>query len=446
MADTASWYQPFDNSLKSIKVMIRSQLWAQIILALVLGIVVGLVLSPQGGGVLNADTADVVAEWVKLPGSVFLAMIQMVVIPLVMSSIMLGIATAGDPEYLKRIGLRIFPYFVLTTCVAVTIGALLATWVEPGRFIDGALLTTVDPSKALATDSLTASVPERLVSLIPESMTQAALDQSMLQLVVYSIIMGVALIALPKRKAKLMLQVLDSIQSITMKVVSWAMMLAPYAVFGLLCDITIKIGLDALLGMSVYVLTVLLGLVVLLCFYLLIIKVLARRSPIQFLKQIRSVQLLAFSTSSSAAVMPLSLKTSEENLNVNPSIGQFVVPLGATINMDGTALYQTIAAIFLVQAFGIDLSTSSMILLMLTTVGASIGAPSTPGVGIVILATLLESVGVPGAGIALILGVDRILDMSRTALNVSGDMTACCVMNKWLPASESQKPMDYWES
>lgn len=446
MTDTHSWYQPFDNSLKSIKVMIRSQLWAQIILALILGIAVGLVLSPQGGGLLAAETADVVAEWVKLPGSVFLAMIQMVVIPLVMSSIMLGVATAGDPDYLKRIGLRIFPYFVLTTCVAVTIGAALATWIEPGRFIDGSLLSSVDPAKAPETDALDISVPERLVSLFPESMTQAALDQSMLQLVVYAVIMGVALIALPKRKAKLMLQVLDSVQSITMKVVSWAMMLAPYAVFGLLCDITIKIGLDALLGMSVYVLTVLLGLVVLLCFYLLVVKIIAGRSPIQFLKEIRSVQLLAFSTSSSAAVMPLSLKTSEENLKVNPSIGQFVVPLGATINMDGTALYQTIAAIFLVQAFGIELSTSAMILLMLTTVGASIGAPSTPGVGIVILATLLESVGVPGAGIALILGVDRILDMSRTALNVSGDMTACCVMDKWLPVSDAQKPMDYWES
>ncbi|GLQ30793.1 dicarboxylate/amino acid:cation symporter [Litoribrevibacter albus] len=446
MTETHAWYTPFDNSLKSIKVMIRSQLWAQIILALILGIVVGLMLSPQGGGLLEKETAGIVAEWVKLPGSVFLAMIQMVVMPLVVSSIMLGVATAGDPDYLKRIGLRIFPYFVLTTCVAVTIGAALAIWIEPGRFIDGSLLSSVNQTAAPATEALNISLPERLVSLFPKSMTQAAVDQSMLQLVVYSIIMGVALIALPKQKAKLMLQVLDSVQSITMKVVSWAMMLAPYAVFGLLCDITIKIGLDALLGMSVYVLTVLLGLVILLCFYLLIVKFLAGRSPIQFLKEIRSVQLLAFSTSSSAAVMPLSLKTSEENLKVNPSIGQFVVPLGATINMDGTALYQTIAAIFLVQAFGIELSTSAMILLMLTTVGASIGAPSTPGVGIVILASLLESVGVPGAGIALILGVDRILDMSRTTLNVSGDMTACCVMDKWLPASDAQKPMDYWSS
>ena len=446
MTENHSWYEPFDNSLKAIKILIRSQLWAQIIVALVLGIGVGLLLSPEGGGLLARDQATLVAEWVKLPGSVFLALIQMVVIPLVMSSIMLGIATAGDPDYLKRIGLRIFPYFVLTTCVAVSIGAALALWIEPGRFIDSALVSTVGASQPIVNDTLEASVPERLVGLFPKSMAQASVDQSMLQLVVYAIIMGVALVALPKHKAKLLLQVLDRIQSIAMKVVGWAMMLAPYAVFGLLCDITIKIGVDALLGMSVYVLTVLLGLVVLLLFYLLIVKVIAGRSALRFLSSIRSVQLLAFSTSSSAAVMPLSLKTSEENLKVNPAIGQFVVPLGATINMDGTALYQTVAAVFLVQAFGIDLSTGALLLLMLTTVGASIGAPSTPGVGIVILATLLETVGVPAAGIALILGVDRILDMSRTAINVSGDMTACCVMDKWLPAPENQKAPDYWES
>ncbi len=446
MTTPQTWYQPFDNSLKSIRVMISKHLWAQILLALVLGISVGLLLSPEGGGLLSESSAEVAAEWIKLPGSIFLALIQMVVIPLVVSSIMLGIATAGDPEYLKRIGLRIFPYFVLTTCVAVTIGALLAHWIEPGRFIDGALVASVEQSTATVTNTLNSSLPERLVALLPKSVTQATVDQSMLQLVVFAMIMGVALISLPQKKAKLLLQLLDTVQSLSMKVVSWAMMLAPYAVFGLLCDITIKIGVNALLGMLVYVLTVLTGLIFLLVFYLILVKVLAGRSPLSFLKEIRSVQLLAFSTSSSAAVMPLSLKTSEQNLKVNPAIGQFVVPLGATINMDGTAMYQTIAALFLVQAFGIDLSFSAMLLLMITTVGASIGAPSTPGVGIVILATLLESVGVPGAGIALILGVDRILDMSRTALNISGDMTACCVMDKWLPVSDRQKPIDYWES
>ena len=314
MTTSQNWYQPFDNSLKSIRVMISKHLWAQILLALVLGISVGLMLSPEGGGLLSEASAEVTAEWIKLPGSIFLALIKMIVIPLVVSSIMLGVATAGDPEYLKRIGLRIFPYFVITTCVAVTIGALLANWIEPGRFIDGALVASVEQSAPTVSNTLDSSLPERLVALLPKSMTQATVDQSMLQLVVFAMIMGVALISLPQKKAKLLLQLLDTVQSISMKVVSWAMMLAPYAVFGFLCDITIKIGLNALLGMLVYVLTVLTGLVFLLVFYLILVKVLAGRSPLAFLNEIRSVQLLAFSTSSSAAVMPLSLKTSEKTL------------------------------------------------------------------------------------------------------------------------------------
>ena len=445
MTTSAPWYEPFDNELKHISMLLKNQLWIQIVLALILGVSVGLMLSPHGGGLVGEEVAMVIAQWVKLPGTVFLALIQMVVVPLVLSSIMLGIATAGDPGYLKKIGLRIFPYFIGTTTVAVMIGAGLALWIEPGQYIDSQVITGIDPLAPVVA-SFDQSVPDKIAGLIPTNMTQATLDKSMLQLVVYAMIMGVALVALPAKKSKVILQVLDSIQTIAMQVVSWAMLLAPFAVFGLLCEITIKIGVDALLGMSIYVLTVILGLAVLWLFYLLIVRLVASRSVWEFSKGARSVQLLAFSTSSSAAVMPLSLKTSEKTLGVKPSVGQFVIPLGATINMDGTALYQTIAAIFLVQAFGVEISTSELLLLMLTTIGASIGAPSTPGVGIVILATLLSSVGVPAAGIGLILGVDRILDMCRTTLNVTGDLTACCVMDKWLPTTSERKPVDYWQS
>jgi len=445
MTTSPPWYEPFDNEIKHISVLLKSQLWLQIVLALILGVGCGLLISPTGGAWVEPETAVVIAQWVKLPGTIFLSLIQMVVIPLVVSSIMLGIATAGDPEYLKKIGLRIFPYFVVTTTVAVSIGASLSLWIEPGQYIDSQLITGI-AGQAPVAQLAEQSVPDKLAGLIPTNMTQASLEQSMLQLVIYAMIMGVALVALPSKQTKLILQVLDSIQSIAMKVVSWSMLLAPYAVFGLLCEITIKVGVNALLGMSIYVLTVVLGLGVLWLFYLVIVRVLASREVLKFSKAVRSVQLLAFSTSSSAAVMPLSLKTSEDNLKVKPAVGQFVIPLGATINMDGTALYQTIAAIFLVQAFGVDISTSGLLLLMLTTIGASIGAPSTPGVGIVILATLLSTVGVPAAGIGLILGVDRILDMCRTTLNVTGDLTACCVMDKWLPDNSQSKPVDYWQS
>ena len=232
-----------------------------------------------------------------------------------------------------------------------------------------------------------------------------------------------------------------SLQAFSLTVVSWAMKLAPYAVFGLLCNITIKIGFDANSSMSMYVFTVLFGLGILLCFYLTIVYVTSKIKPLDFLRKIREVQLMAFSTSSSAAVMPLSMKTAEEELNIPTSISKFVIPLGATINMDGTALYQVIAAIFLTQLFGIDLDLVDVIILAITTVGASIGAPSTPGVGIVILATILQGLGVPPEGVALILGVDRILDMCRTTINVTGDLTATIVMKKLVNLSSSSEEL-----
>jgi len=224
-----------------------------------------------------------------------------------------------------------------------------------------------------------------------------------------------------------------------MQIVSWAMVIAPLAVLGLLAQITMQIGIDALMGMSVYVGTVVLGLILLLGFYLVVLLVVGGVSPFTFLSRVREVQLLAFSTSSSAAVMPLSIKTAEEKLNVQSSTADFIVPLGATINMDGTALYQVVAAVFLTQVFGVELSSGELLLLITTTIGASIGSPSTPGVGIVILATILTNIGVPASGIALILGVDRILDMSRTAINVTGDLTACVVMDKWLPSESTDE-------
>lgn len=217
-----------------------------------------------------------------------------------------------------------------------------------------------------------------------------------------------------------------------MKIVEWAMKLAPYAVFGLICNITIKIGFQAISSMFMYILTVLFGLVLLLGFYLIIVYFSSKMKPFEFLGKIKEVQLMAFSTSSSAAVMPLSIKTAENNLEIPPTISKFVIPLGATINMDGTALYQVSAAIFLTQLFGIELSFFELIVLAITTVGASIGTPSTPGVGIVILATILQSIGVPLEGIALILGVDRILDMCRTTINVTGDLTASLFIKRVL--------------
>lgn len=269
-----------------------------------------------------------------------------------------------------------------------------------------------------------------IVSLIPVNTAQAELDGNILAFVILSIFIGVALMSIKEEDAKPLIDLARSVQAFSMKIIDWSMKIAPYAVFGLLANITIKIGFDAISSMSMYMFTVILGLLILLSFYLVIVYFFANISPWKFVFQIREVQLMAFSTSSSAAVMPLSMKTAEEKLNVPSSISKFVIPLGATVNMDGTALYQVCAAIFLTQLFGIELSFVELIILALTTVGASIGSPSTPGVGIVILATILQGIGVPVEGVALILGVDRILDMCRTTVNVTGDLTATLVMKK----------------
>jgi Na+/H+-dicarboxylate symporter len=372
-------------------------------------------------------------------------MIQMVVVPLVVTSIILGIASGGSAQTLRRIGMLVGPYFVATTAVAVGLGASLALLLQPGRYIPHAATAGALPDVAAGTAVGTAavsslSVPDRIVAIIPANPASAIIHLEMFQVVVFAILMAVALTSIASERARPIVDLCVSLQEISMKVIGWAMAMAPAAVFGLLAQVAVQVGFDALLGMSAYVGTVLLGLAALLLFYLLVVAVLARRNPLHFLARIRDVQLLAFSTSSSAAVMPLSLKTAREKLGVSDSVSQVVIPLGATINMDGTALYQVIAAVFLTQVYGIDISGAQLLLLAVTTVGASIGAPSTPGVGIVILATIVQGLGVPPEGIALIIGVDRLLDMTRTAVNVSGDLAACTVVDRWIRSRRIQQP------
>ncbi len=416
-------------------------LWFKVLVGMVLGVVVGLMLSPNAFALVSKEVAFTIAPWVALAGNIFLALIKMVVIPLVMSSIILGITSANNTETLKSLGLKIAPYFVFTTIVSVIFGLIVALYVNPGQYVSKDILNTISTSSVVIKEVnpiSNTSIPDMIVDLIPVNVSQAELDGNILFFVILAIFVGVALMNMEDDDSKPMKDLAKSFQAFSMTVVSWAMKLAPYAVFGLLCSITIKIGFDAISSMSMYVFTVLLGLFSLLCFYLTVVYLSSKIKPLDFLRKVREVQLMAFSTSSSAAVMPLSMKTAEDKLNVPTPISKFVIPLGATINMDGTAIYQVIAAIFLTQLFGIDLSLTQMIILALTTVAASIGAPSTPGVGIVILATILQSLGVPVEGIALILGVDRILDMCRTTINVTGDLTASLVMKKLVNISSDE--------
>lgn len=426
-----------------LQALVRGRLWLKVLVGMVLGIAVGIAMGPSVGW-MEPVTAATISNWLAFPGKLFLALIQMIVIPLVFASIIRGLAATEDMEQLRSMGVRVVLYFIATTALAIIIGLSVAVLVKPGQYIDSqSLQATMSIAPAVKEPAGLGinvnDIPQHIITLLPANPLNSMVESNMLQVVIFAMVVGVALVMMAPAQSKPMLDLLGSLQEVCMTVVRWAMLLAPVAVFGLLAQLTAKLGMDALLGMVVYVGTVLSGLLLLFGIYLAIIFFVARQHPSSFIRAVRDVLLLAFSTSSSAAVMPLSIKIAEERLKVRPSVAGFVIPLGATINMNGTALYQGVAAIFLAQVFGIEIGVGGMALIVLTAVGASIGAPATPGVGIVILSMVLGTVGIPAAGIALIMGVDRILDMCRTAINVSGDLVAAKVMDRWVGAKASYR-------
>ena len=414
--------------------LVEGRLWLKVLIGMMLGVVTGVLLGP-GVGWVEPATSRTIVSWLALPGQLFLVLVQMIVVPLVFASIVRGLATSGTGE-LKTLGLGGGAFFLATTVLATTIGLALALAIDPGAYIDVDQLrasfgTSPAPASAAGAPTLT-NVPALLISLLPTNPLDAMAQGQMLQVILFAVIVGVALVSMPRDKAAPLFDLLGSLLEVCMTVVSWAMRLAPLAVFGLMSRLVATIGFGVLAGMAVYVGTVLLGLLLLVALYLILVAGVARRSPLRFLAGTRELLLLAFSTSSSAAVMPLSIQTAEKRLGVRDGIARLLVPLGATINMNGTALYQGVATVFLATAFGIALDTGALLFVVSMAVVAAIGSPGTPGAGIVILAAVLEGVGIPGAGVALILGVDRLLDMARTAVNVAGDMTACVVLDRVL--------------
>lgn len=421
--------------------LVAGRLWLKVLIGMALGIIAGILLGPATG-LLAPDLAVTAGNWLAFPGQLFLTLVQMIVVPLVFASIIRGLASTEDVGQLKKLGTAVVLFFVCTTTVSIITGILLAQWIQPGRYIDTDLLGSYDISLddtvagEVSTPSL-ANLPQTLINLFPSNPLNAMVESQMLEVVIFAVVFGVALLMTTPDRARPLLDFLGSLQEVCMTIVRGAMVLAPYAVFGLMAQLVSRIGLEALLGMAIYVLTVLSGLLVLFCLLMLLVYLVVRIGPMEFLRHVRELLLLAFSTSSSAAVMPLSIKTVEDRFHVRPSVAEFVIPIGATINMNGTALYQGVATIFLAQVYGIDLNAGALALLVVVAVGASIGSPATPGVGIVILSMVLSTVGIPPGGIALLMGVDRILDMSRTSLNVAGDVVACLVMDKWVGSSST---------
>ncbi len=446
MPTTISGIQPASlyRLVSRLRSLVRNFLWAQVLVAMFLGIGTGLLLGPEAG-LVDPDISTTLTSWLALPGHLFLALIQMIVIPLVVASIILGMSSSESMASLRSTGLQAGAFFLATTLIAVLIGMGVALSIKPGLYMDTASIHLAPaaaqaPELAQPTRDLLTELPGHITAIVPSNPLKAGMEQNMLQMVVFAILIGIAIVSLPRQHQKPLLEILVSIQEVTMVVVRWSMLLVPFAVFGLLSKLTTQLGLGALYGMAMYVLTVITGLALVLVLYMGIYRVMTGASISQFLRAARDVQLLAFSTSSSAAVMPLTMQTAEEKLGVSQSTARFVIPLGTTINMAGTALYQMVATLFLAQAFGVNVGPTDLLLVVVLAVGASIGSPGTPGIGIIILALLLESVGIPAAGVALIIGVDRILDMCRTVINVTGDLVAATVLDSRATTEQARLP------
>ena len=434
-----------DKSLKGLDfyltALVEAKLWVKVLIGLALGALTGWLISPSLGLVPEKISIPL-ANWLVLPGTLFLKLVQMIMIPLILASIVTGIINAGG-EQLKKMGARLGIYFIITTLISVVLGTVLVLLIRPGQFMNetttnkGIELSPTEISEGAAPGSVFSRIPDAIAQLLPENPLASMVNGEMLPIVLFSILVGISLIALTEQQRNPVVILLSSVQEVCMTIVKWAMRLVPYAVFGLIAQLVMSVGMSSLSGIGMYVITVLIGLLILLLMYMMIVAFIGRRNPITFLKEIRDVQLLAFSTTSSAAVMPLSIKTAQNKLGISKSISNFLIPVGATINMDGTALYQCISTVFIAQVYGLDLSLASLLVIILTIVAASIGTPSIPGGGVVILASVLQGAGIPAEGIILIIGVDRILGMFRTAVNVTGDLTACIVFEKWQGSENS---------
>ena len=367
-------------------------------------------------------------EWI---GQLFLALIKMIVVPLVFFSLVVGVASLGDVRKLGRIGGRTIGYFLMTTVVALVIGVGLANLVRPGDLLGeedrAALLASYGGAVGSAVERAAAapSLVDQIVGVVPTNPVRALADGDMLQVIFFALMLGVALTLLEGERSKLAVAAFASLNDAMVMLVHVAMKLAPYGVAALLFKVVGSTGLSVLVALAAYALVVLAGLALHLTLtYGAIVRFGAGLPFLRFLGAIKEPLLVAFSTSSSSATLPVTMEACEDKLGVSREAASFVLPLGATINMDGTALYQGVAAIFIAQIYGMDLGLAEQVTIVVSATLASVGAAGVPGAGMITLAMVLTAIGVPTEGLALILGIDRLLDMFRTATNVTGDCTA----------------------
>jgi len=368
-----------------------------------------------------------IATSIKWIGDIFIRLLMMIAIPLVLASLTVGAASLGDIKKFARIGGKTIAFYLFTTAIAISIGLVIANIIQPGKQIDA---YTKERMLSVYSEDVTGKIEQvadydiinMIVNLVPKNPLKALAEGEMLQIVFFALSLGVVLSLIRKEKAEPVLNFFNGLSEAMIRLVDIIMLIAPLGVFALISATVAEFGFNILQTLVWYMTTVLLGLIIhTLGIYSLLIKLFSKMKVASFFKGMRKAQAIAFSTSSSAATLPVNMECVEENLGVSKSVTSFVLPLGATINMDGTALYQGVAAVFIAQVFGIELNFVQQLTIVLTATLASIGTAPVPGVGIIMLVIVLKAVGIPEEGIALILGVDRILDMCRTVTNITGD-------------------------
>ena len=409
-------------------------LYAKILIGMLAGVLIGIAaLTFQQTGFVN--------NWVRPWGQVFIRLLQLIAVPLVFVSLVKGVIGLSDIGKFSRIGIRTIILYLLTTAFAVTVGMSLGLVVRPGQFVDRQTVVSmqenyksvVEQKKAEA-DTMKNSGPlSFLEEVVPDNFVAATSDnRKMLQVIFFAVLFGIAALCIERTKIAPVEQLFDSLYHILLKVIDFVILFAPYGVTALMAGLVIDFSgnLSMFGALAVYAITVVSGLLFLISvFYPTLIYLFTKMKPNFFIKTMYPVQLFAFTTSSSAATLPLNLETTENKLGVSNEVTSFVLPVGATINMDGTSCYQAIAVLFIAQVIGIDLTLMQLFTIILMTIISSIGTPSIPGGSYVILTMVLASVGIPPEGLALILGIDRPLDMLRTAVNVTGDATVAAIVD-----------------
>ena len=411
------------------------KLHTKILLGLLAGAVTGVTVNLlTGGGPVTQRVVSLVTEPV---GKMWLSALIMIVIPLIISTLSLGVAGLGSLRRLGRIGIITIVSFLCLTAASAILGLTLMNFFHPGRSLDPAvkarLMETYKGQTAGAMGlSEGAFGIDLLVKIVPRNPVQAAASGDMLAIIFFALMIGVAITAISAERAEPMVKFLESLGHITVAIIHLVMKVAPIGVFCLIFSVTARFGFHLLINLLQYVLTVVGGLVIFQFLgYSVILTLVSKYPPLEFFRKIRIVMITAFSTSSSNATLPTTLQTSEENLGIPPEIGGFVLPLGATMNMNGTSLYEGATVLFLAQVFGVHLSLGTQVVVVLLAVLTAIGTAGVPGGSIPLMMMVLGMVGVPMEGIAIILGVDRILDMCRTTLNVTGDLVTATIVSRF---------------